>query len=462
METPLKDRRSILIVDDEDGIRYGLEKLFKREVFRVFSAGKFDEAVAVVKENKIDIALLDIRLKGQHDGIDLLKELKYAEPEIVVLMITGHGSINSSVAAMKEGASDYILKPIDNDKLLIAVRKSLEIKSLRSENTYLKKALLNSVFTHDFITDNLAVKDVLKVADKIKDTPATVLITGESGTGKEVLARYVHFTSIRKDGNFVGINCAALSDTLLLSELFGHEKGSFTGAIEQKIGKFELADSGTLFMDEVGDMSLDVQAKLLRVLEERSFERVGGIKKVKVDVRVIAATNRDIKELIRLGQFRQDLYYRLNVISCHLSPLRERPEDIPLLMNHFLKLYNQRYNKNILSIDTGLFDRLAEYKWPGNVRELQNMINQAVLLCEGEEISSFPLQDSVISEQPESIKIIGYGKPLKAAIEEIVSYHEKQLITKVLSKNNQNRTRTAHELEITRKTLARKIDKYNL
>ncbi len=462
METPLKDRRSILVVDDEEGIRYGLEKLFKRESYRVFSTGNFKEAITIVRENKIDIALLDIRLKGQRDGIDLLKELKYAELEIVILIITGHGSINSSVKAMKEGASDYILKPIDNDKLLVTVRKNFEIKSLRNENTYLKKALLNSVFTYDFVTDNQVVKEVLKVADKIKNTPATVLITGESGTGKEVLARYIHFTSIRKDGNFVGINCAALSDTLLLSELFGHEKGSFTGAIDQKIGKFELADSGTLFMDEIGDMSLEVQAKLLRVLEESSFERVGGIKKVHVDVRLIAATNRSLKELIKTGRFRHDLYYRLNVISCHLPPLRKRPEDIPLLVFHFLKQYNQRYNKKVLSINDTLLKRLYEYRWPGNVRELQNMINQAVLLCEGTEIESFNFQGGYIPESQDLGESLEDEKSLKDTIEKIVNLHEKRIISKVLSDNNQNRTRTAMALDITRKTLARKIDKYNL
>jgi len=462
METPLNDRKSILIVDDEEGIRYGLEKLFEREGYKVFSSENFKETVTIVRENKIDIALLDIRLKGQRDGIDLLKELKYAEPEIAIIIITGHGSIDSSVRAMKEGASDYILKPIDNDKLLITVRKNFEIKSLRSENTYLKKALLNSVFTYNFITDNPKVKEVLKVADKIKNTPATVLITGESGTGKEVLAKYIHFTSIRKEGNFVGINCAALSDTLLLSELFGHKKGSFTGAIEQKIGKFELADSGTLFMDEIGDMSLDVQAKLLRVLEERSFERVGGTKKIHVDVRMIAATNRNLKGLIKTGRFRHDLYYRLNVIPCHLPPLRKRPEDIPLLLFHFLKQYNQRYNKKILSINDTLLERLYEYRWPGNVRELQNMINQAVLLCEGTEIESFNFQGGFISEPQQPGETLEDGKSLKDTIEKIVDLHEKRIISKVLSANNQNRTRTALSLDITRKTLARKIDKYNL
>ena len=462
MESSLIDKRSILIVDDEEGIRYGLEKLFKREGFRVFSTGEFEAALTIVKENKIDIALLDIRLKGKFDGIDLLRELKYAEPSIVILIITGHGSINSSVMAMKEGAADYILKPIDNDKLIVTVMKNFEIKSLRSENTYLKKALLNSIFNYDFITNNPVVKEVLKVADKIKNTSATVFITGESGTGKEVLARYIHFTSIRKDGNFVGINCAALSDTLLLSELFGHEKGAFTGAIEQKIGKFELADSGTLFMDEIGDMSPDVQSKLLRVLEECSFERVGGVKKVQVDVRVIAATNRDMKELIKTGQFRQDLYYRLNVISCHIPPLRERPEDILVLVTHFIKLYNHRYNKNVLSVGDELLSRLMKYNWPGNVRELQNMINQAVLLCEGTEIEFLNFQDDARSERRKSMIIPEQGKPLKEAVEEIVSYYEKLLIGKALLNNQQNRTRTAKDLEITRKTLARKIEKYNL
>ncbi len=462
MNSPIRDSRTILIIDDEDGIRYGLEKLFKREGYRVFSSGEYEAAVTITQKNKIDVALLDIRLKGKYDGIDLLRELKEAEPEIIILIITGYGSIDSSVRAMKEGAADYILKPIDNAKLLDVVNKKVEIKSLRNENNYLKKTLLDSVYTYKFITENPEVREVLKIADKIKNTSASVFITGESGTGKEVLARYIHFTSNRGGGTFVGINCAALSDSLLLSELFGHEKGSFTGAIEQKIGKFELADLGTLFMDEIGDMSPDVQSKLLRVLEERSFERVGGIKKIQVDVRVIAATNRDMKELIKSGQFRQDLYYRLNVISCHLPPLRKRIEDIPLLVTHFLKQYNQRYNKKVLSIDSGLLGKLINYNWPGNVRELQNMINQAVLLCDGHEISSFNFQDSIKPEQFDILNLTGRVKPLKSAIEEIVSYYEKQLIAKVLSDNKHNRSRTANDLEITRKTLARKIEKYNL
>lgn len=462
METALKEKQSILIVDDEEGIRYGLRKLFEKEGYKVYSSEGYDDAVSIISKNKIDIAVLDVSLKGSRDGIQLLGELKAADPGLIVLMITGHGSIDSSVQAMKEGAADYILKPIEKGKLLITVKKNLEIRCLRTENTYLKKALLNSVFCHDFITDNPAVREVLGVADKIKNSPATVLITGESGTGKEVLARYIHFTSNRKDGNFVGINCAALADSLLLSELFGHEKGAFTGAIEQKVGKFELADNGTLFMDEVGDMSLEVQAKLLRVLEERSFERVGGTKKINVDVRLITATNRDLKKLIKENRFRQDLYFRLNVISCHLPPLRKRPEDISLLAVHFLNIYNQRYNKKILSIKENLFKLMHEYRWPGNVRELQNMINQAVLLCEGVEIETLNFQGSLLQEQGVDLDTSGNGKTLKDAVDDIVDFYEKRIISNSLSEHDQNRTKTAEALDVTRKTLARKIEKYNL
>ncbi len=462
MKTLLKDRKSILVVDDEKGIRYGLVKLFGREGFDVFTSENYKDAVEIVSKKKIDIALLDIRLKGPQDGIELLKEIKKRDPGVIVFMVTGHGSIPNSVAAMQEGAADYILKPIDNNKLLTIIRKNLEIKTLRAENSFLKKALIKKVYSYDFITDNPAVKDVIKVADKIKNIAATVLITGESGVGKEVLARYIHFTSNRREANFVGINCAALSDSLLLSELFGHERGAFTGAVEQKIGKFELADYGTLFLDEVGDMSVDVQSKLLRVLEERSFERVGGTKKIFVDVRIIAATNRNITDLIKKGRFRQDLYYRLNVISCYLPPLRERTEDIPLLSDHFLKQYNRRYNKNVQGIESYLLDRLRSYHWPGNVRELQNMINQAVLLCEGDMITSLSFQDSGGTDLFDVVEASGQGKPLKEFLEEVVSHYEKQLIARVLSSNDHNRSKTARDLDITRKTLARKIDKYNL
>jgi len=271
----LSEKSRILIVDDEEGIRFGLKSLFNREGFQVFSAEDESSALNLLQNEEIDVALFDVRLKGT-DGVVLLRKALKLVSDLTVIMITGHGSIDSSVAAMKEGAADYILKPIDNTSLLETVRKNLELKNLRYENSFLKSELRSSLDVREFMSKNAAVRETVSIADKVKNTHASVLISGESGTGKEVLARYIHFTSNRSEANFIGTNCAALSESLLLSELFGHEKGSFTGALEQRLGKFELADGGTLFLDEIGDMSLDIQSKLLRVLEERSFERVGG------------------------------------------------------------------------------------------------------------------------------------------------------------------------------------------
>ncbi len=454
---------NILIVDDEEGIRYGLRRFFEREGFSVFATENPREALEIIQKTQITAVLLDIRLRGHDDGMALLKDLLRIEPELLVIMITGHGSISSSVEAMKRGAADYILKPIDNNVLLETVKKNLELKSLRNENTFLKNELRNSLFPYDFITSNKRVKEIFSIADKIKDTKTSVLITGESGTGKEVLAKYIHFTGNRKDGNFVGINCAALSDSLLLSELFGHERGSFTGAVERKLGKFELADGGTLFLDEIGDMPLGVQAKFLRVLEENSFERVGGTKRVHTDVRIITATNRNLKDLIAKGQFRSDLYFRLNVISIMLPPLRERPEDIFLLVRYFINKYNERYNKNISGLSNELIQRISAYHWPGNIRELQNLINQAVLLSEGEEIRSFNFYDTGDSNEVPSFLEGPFGDDfsLNDTIEKISAYYEKKILKNALERYG-TRTETARALGITRKTLYRKIELYGL
>ena len=459
----------ILIVDDEDGIRFALDGMFKREGFRVFTAGEKENALEILQNEKVDVALFDIRLKGS-DGIDLLKKALKLAPDLTVIMITGHGSIDSSVTAMKEGASDYILKPIDNISLLETVRKNLELKTLRFENIFLKSELRSNLDVREILSENDSVRETVSIADKVKNTPASILISGESGTGKEVLARYIHFTSNRRDANFIGINCAALSESLLLSELFGHEKGSFTGALEQRLGKFELADKGTLFLDEIGDMSMDIQAKLLRVLEERSFERVGGTRQIHVDVRVIAATNQELKVMINNGRFRKDLYFRLNVISCHLPPLQQRSDDIPLLTDYFIRFYNSRYNKSIKGISPGLLEQLAQHSWPGNIRELQNLINQAVLLSDGDEIISFKGWEGFQEKSdPEALKDpdanisenIRTG-PLKEASDIILTRFERQFIAEALKRNRHNQTKTAEELEVTRKTLARKIEKYGL
>ncbi len=455
---------SVLIVDDEEGIRHGLENLFRREGGTVHSCGTFDQALEVVNGYSIDAAVLDIRIKDGKSGIELLKELKRIEPEMVIIVITGYGSIDTAVTSMKEGAADYILKPIDNIKLLDALSKNLELRSLKSENRYLRSELFGRCLSNRLLTCNRELESIVKQADKIKNSPVTVLLTGESGTGKEVLARYLHFTSNRQAGQFVSINCAALSESLLLSELFGHEKGAFTGAIERKLGKFEIAGGGTLFLDEIGDMPLDIQAKLLRVIEENSFERVGGTKRIEVNVRIIAATNQKLETLIARGSFREDLYYRINVVAFEIPPLRRRREDIPLLAEHFLGLYARKYNKKADHFSPEALQALTAYNWPGNVRELENVVNQAVLLSEGERINIEGLKQSIFSRWEDGSGQVDVSRlqSLRQAVEEVTGREEKRIIECMLERNGYNRSRTARALAVTRKTLGRKIEKYGI
>jgi len=456
--------RSILIVDDEAGIRHGLENLFKREGFDVHCSENYEQAMSALSSFSIDAAIVDIRLKKERSGIDLLKEFKQIDPDMVIIMITGYGSIDSAVTSIKEGAADYVLKPIDNIKLLDAVNKNLELRSLKSENVYLRSELFDRCLTHRPITVDPELKSIIQQVDKIKNSPATVLLTGESGTGKEVLARYLHFTSSRRDGQFVSINCAALSESLLLSELFGHERGAFTGAIERKLGKFEIASGGTLFLDEIGDMPLEIQAKLLKVIEEHGFERVGSNRRIRVDVRIIAATNKNLEELMARGLFRDDLYYRINVISFEVPPLRRRREDIPLLARYFLERYAREYNKIASAISPETLEALSAHDWPGNVRELENVINQAVLLCEGDTINIDGLKTRVISsegQQSSQADITGI-RSLREAVLRISEQVEKQIVTRMLERNGYNKSKTARELDVTRKTLTRKIEKYGI
>jgi two-component system response regulator AtoC len=467
---------SILIVDDEEGIRHGLENLFRREGFTVYSGSGYEAATAAAARYPLDVALVDMRLKGGKNGLELLKELKRAEPDLVVIVITGFGSIDTAVSALKGGAADYFLKPIDNTKLLDAVRKGLQLRALATENRFLRDELSRRSLPHHFLTDDPAVWELISTADKVKDTSVTVLITGESGTGKEVLARHIHFTGARRDGTFVSINCAALSESLLLSELFGHERGAFTGAVERKRGKFELADGGTLFLDEIGDMSLEVQAKLLRVIEESSFERLGGTKSISVDTRIIAATNKDLAAGIRDGKFREDLFYRINVVSLHLPPLRERRGDILLLTDHFIQKYSERYTREPVRLSAETRAALEAWHWPGNVRELENTVNQIVLLGEKSFLSpgrpgqltpaTAPAAAAATaaaagpaSERPADPASPG---PLKETLGAASDLYESRLIAECLARNAGNKSRTARELAITRKTLARKIAKYGL
>ena len=387
---------------------------------------------------------MDVRLKGEHSGVDLLKELKRLEPDLVVLIITGYGSVDTAVASLKGGAADYFLKPIDNTRLLESVRKNLEMRALASENRFLKDELVQRS-PHTFVTRDPALTALIAAADKVKNQSVTVLITGESGAGKEVLARYIHFGGSRREASFIGLNCAALSESLLLSELFGHERGAFTGAVERKRGKFELADGGTLFLDEIGDMSLEVQAKLLRVIEESAFERLGGVKRITVDVRILSATNKDLPALIKQGKFREDLYYRINVVSFHLPPLRKRRGDIPLLVEHFLAKYSERYVRERVPLTRPRWRRSPRMTGPGNVRELENVVNRIVLLGETGIIGGAPgqttsdvhrlLPAAIVDAEDAPVSASG---PLKAGAGQATARYERRAISEALGRNGGN------------------------
>ncbi len=460
---------TVLIVDDEEGIRHGLSRFLEREGYAVELAEDSVHAESILKNKKIDCAILDLRLKEPITGLDLLAKIKGEDPEIPVIIITAYGSIESAIEAMKRGASDYILKPIDNESLLTLIKRNLEIAQLRRDNRYLKNELLQKEYQQNIITKSSVMLEILAKLNSVKDSTASILITGESGVGKEVFARYVHFTSIRNSGPFVSINCAALSEDLLLSELFGHEKGAFTGAIERKIGKFELANGGTLFLDEIGDMSLSTQAKLLRVLEENSFERVGGTKRINVDIRIITATNHKLHELIRDGRFRSDLYYRIATIEIYLPPLRSRKEDIPYLAEHFIQHYAERYHKQVEGLSPEVLQRWLSYDWPGNIRELQNVVHQSVLLCTGSRIEVDCLLDGLIDAnnghsqiQIDTEETNGPLHSLKEGSQRVIEKFECQQIQLALSLTKGNKSKAARMLGITRKTLLDKMKKYSL
>lgn len=454
---------SVLIVDDEEGIRHGLKNWFKKR-FNVFDAGEYEKAIAIADKWQIDVAVLDIRLKGTKTGIDLFGELIEKYPEMIIILVTGYGNVEDAVSLMKKGAKDYLLKPIDHERLLVTINKCLEIKNLQNENKTLKNELIKRDFPYDFIAYGSKMKLIQQKADKVKNRSIPVCITGESGTGKEVLAKYIHYTSQRRENPFVVINCAAISETLLLSELFGHEKGAFTGANHTKTGKFEIADGGHLFLDEIGDMSPANQAALLRVLETGSFERVGGNKSIQVDVRVLTATNRDLKKRVEDGKFREDLYYRINVVNLDLPPLRERKEEVLKLIEHFTNIYNERYRKNIKEYTDEAQQLLINCAWPGNIRQLKNVINELVLLNESEVIESADLEFSSLFGQNKSLSRPDFSKftSLQEAVETVSSEYEKKLIEHFLVKEAFNQSKAAKGLKIDRKTLWRKIQKYNI
>lgn len=445
------DRATILIVEDEETQRSLLAGLLRNEGYTVEEAGTGALAADIFKAKPIDIVLLDFKLPDT-DGLTVLKNLKDINPEVEVIMITAFGSIENAVSALKIGATEYLTKPIDLDDLLFKIKKTEEKTYLVHENRVLKEALKDRFKSEDFIYSSEKMHEVVSLITRIAATDSTCIIEGESGVGKEVVVNLIHQLSERKNHPLVKVNCAAIPETLLESELFGYEKGAFTGAFQRKIGKFELANRGTIFLDEIGDITPVLQAKLLRVIQEKEVERLGGLHPTKVDVRIIVATNKNIGEEVKKGTFREDLYYRLNVVKIVVPPLRERKEEIPLLMDFFAKRYSGRYKKNVKGFTREARDLLIKHDYPGNVRELENIIERAVVLARGDYIT---LEDLPSHSE-------GLPRPTEGGIKETVEVMEKRMITEALIKADWVQTKAGALLGISERMLRYKMKKYGI
>ncbi len=447
---------NILVVDDEKNIREGLGTSLEMDGYRVFLAENGKKGLEMVNREDIDLVITDLKMP-ELSGEELLKKITSANPNIPVIILTGHGSIETAVTAMRNGAFDFLTKPVNLDRLSLLVKRALSNRQLVLKHRELEEEIERLSKRQKFsaiIGKSAQMRKVLEIVEQVADTKASVLITGESGVGKELIADAIHNLSSRKDERFIKVHCAALSESLLESELFGHEKGSFTGAIARKRGRFELADRGTIFLDEIGEINQSVQIKILRVLQEKKFERVGGEETIEVDVRILSATNKDLKSEIEKGSFREDLFYRLNVVNIHVPPLRERKEDISLLAAAFLKEFARDNGKKIEGIDPKAYLALYNYTWPGNIRELRNCIESSVVMCKGNVITLDDMPPSVASGSDDDYIRITPGMKLAEA--------EKEIIRMTLIHEKGNKTRTAEVLGIGRKTLHRKIKEYNL
>jgi len=408
----------ILVVDDEESLREMLKEFLEGEGMLVELAQNGREALEKLRSLSLDLILLDLRMPGM-SGIEVLQEIKKEEPELPVVVITAYGSVDNAVETLKMGAFDFITKPFKLEELLNIISRALEVERLKRENQYLLEEMRDKFYFEGVVGKSPRMKEVMRVASLVAKTDATVLIYGESGTGKELLARSIHHQSNRRSKPFVVVNCGAITETLLESELFGHEKGAFTGAQTRKLGKFELADEGTVFLDEIGEMSPAMQVKILRVLQERNFERVGGTDVIQVDVRIIAATNRDLRKEVREGKFREDLYYRLNVVPIDLPPLRERKEDLPLLCDFLIEKHARKLHKKIKGVSSQAMRLLKKYNWPGNIRELDNVIERAIILTEDEIIG---VEDLHIFEAPKEHHWKSLKELEKDYVEEVLEY----------------------------------------
>jgi two-component system NtrC family response regulator len=452
---------TVLIVDDEKNYTLILSAVLEEEGFETLTANSGHEALEILKNSDVDLVLTDMKMSAM-DGIELLENVKRKDPELPVIMMTAYGTVEKAVEAMQKGAYNYILKPFDNESLVIYVKKAVTVYQVVKENRRLRHDVEFRYSFGNIIGKSKVMQDVFDIIRKIAPSNATVLIEGESGTGKELVAKAIHFNSPRRDQAFVAVNCSAFAETLLESELFGHEKGAFTGAGAMKKGRFELADRGTLFLDEIGELSPNLQVKLLRVLQEKSFERVGGVKSVSVDIRIIAATNKTLKTEVLKGNFREDLFYRLNVLPVVLPPLRRRTEDIRPLLIHFIRKYADERKSDIpiKGIDPAVERLFYDYEWPGNIRELENVIERASILCPGGVIT--------VSDLPKDFKNNAYsmlhleGIPANADLNETLMMIEKKMIQRALEITGNVQAHAAELLGIGKSGLHQKIRKYKL
>jgi DNA-binding NtrC family response regulator len=451
------EKARILLAEDEKTQRDLLEGFLKKEGFSVDAAGNGKEALLRLEENLFDIVLVDYKMP-EMDGLQTLKEIRKRYVDLPVVMMTAYGTVETAVASMKEGAFDYLTKPIDLEELLLKLQKLMERSGLIRENRELRTRLRERYTFANIVYGSPKMEDVMGLIARVAPSQATVLVLGESGTGKELIANAIHYASPRSAKPLIKVSCSAFPETLLESELFGHEKGAFTGATQRRIGRFEEADAGTIFLDEIGDLSPGIQLKLLRILQEKEFQRLGSNFTLRTDVRVITATHRNLEEAVKKGLFREDLYYRLNVISISLPSLRERREDIPPLTDHFLKKYSKENQKSILDISREARALLLRYPYPGNVRELENIIERAVVLCRGDVITTQDLPFHLQEGRSESAEFTKKEKGLPESLEEI----EKDLILKALHQHQWVQTKAAESLRISERVLRYKIKKYKI
>ena len=441
----------ILIIDDEKNIREGLAAALEMDGYNTAVAENGEKGLEFVNKGDIDLVITDLRMPGI-SGEEVLQKITAEIPGLPVIVLTGHGSIDSAVSAMHSGAYDFLTKPLNLEHLSLVVKRALKNRELQIQNKQLQEEIIKTKPFESIIGKSAEMQKIFQMIQKVAGSKASVLITGESGVGKELVAHAIHNLSPRRENPLVIVNCSALSESLLESELFGHEKGAFTGAMARKRGRFELANGGTIFLDEIGEINQNIQVKILRVLQDKRFERVGGEETLEVDVRVIAATNKDLEEEIKKGNFREDLFYRLNVVHIHVPPLRERKDDIPLLINTFMQEFAKENGKGIKNIDNHARAALYKYSWPGNIRQLKNCMESAVVMCSSDTITLNDLPPTIKSESSANSMQIPFGVTLDEA--------EKIIIQQTLAQNQGNKSKTAEVLGIGRKTLHRKLDEY--